>query len=164
MDSAGAIPSTRHDLLGHPIASWDLHPSCRSCLYKLGSGLPASHGLPSSGEHGSTPSFSLLRSAIVGLRPQPIERLLSSAGTGPLTATRSESLLILHPHATRRRGPTWPGQGLRQTILVTSQPPDIVQNGRQGTGMAEQDVQIHPGDYYSLRAQIHGELKGVIKS
>ena len=37
MDSTSAeMHSGRQDLLGHPMASWDMYQSCCSCLHKLG--------------------------------------------------------------------------------------------------------------------------------
>ena len=36
MDPEAAKQPNRCDLLGHPMASWDVHPSCRMCLHKTG--------------------------------------------------------------------------------------------------------------------------------
>ena len=33
---ASAMAGLKHGLLGHPQASWDLHPACRSCLHRMG--------------------------------------------------------------------------------------------------------------------------------
>ena len=36
MDSASPKPGYHYDLLGHPLAAWDAHPECRSCLHQKG--------------------------------------------------------------------------------------------------------------------------------
>ena len=36
MTSTASNGATRYDVHGHPLAWWDEHPSCRSCLYSVG--------------------------------------------------------------------------------------------------------------------------------
>ena len=110
--------STRHDLLGHPMASWDTHSSCRSCLHKLAvfctrlspcstckSCSPQQwrvwelSELPAAEKCRHWAETSALKAATREESPDPAFSWvqLSSAGTGPSVAVWPESLLMPPP-------------------------------------------------------------------